>query len=287
MIIVKLNGGLGNQMFQYAFARKLSVVKKTPVKLDNFLYLDADFGKDSRREYGLGHFNTNENLATREDVAPFLGYSGVVRKLIKKVKRDILRLDECVYHPKYLAPLDNAYLEGYWQSEKYFLDIRDILLKELALKDRLSQAACDFGNKVNSVNAVSLHIRRGDYTSNKKVVEKFGACGLDYYIEAIETMKSKVVSPVLFIFSDDINWVRENLKLDNPVVYVSSTKIKDYEELILMSKCKHNIIANSSFSWWGAWLNQNEKKIVIAPKQWFKTKRMYTHDIVPNSWMKL
>jgi len=141
--------------------------------------------------------------------------------------------------------------------------------------------------KIKEKNSVSLHIRRGDYLTMQKAIDTIGVCPLDYYDKAIREITRKIKNPTFFIFSDDINWVKENLKTNSPTIFVSGGKLKDYEELILMSKCKHNIIANSSFSWWGAWLNNNPNKIVIAPKKWFKDTSKNTRDLIPESWLKL
>jgi len=288
MIIVKLIGGLGNQMFQHAFAKKLSLIKRVPVKLDVFWYEDAkNFTKNSLRKYILDNYNTSLRIATREEVVSFLSKRSFVFKVIKKIKRDVLRLDDFSFKEKHFNVSDNAYLEGWWQSEKYFFDIRDILLKEFSLKNGFSGVVKKIETQEIGCNSVSLHIRRGDYVSLKQVNDAFGVLGLEHYDKAIKIIKEKMKEPRFFIFSDDIAWAKENLKIGENAVFVSSPEIKDYEELILMSKCKHNIIANSSFSWWGAWLNQNKNKIVIAPKQWFKTDKFNTKDVVPESWIKI
>jgi hypothetical protein len=159
--------------------------------------------------------------------------------------------------------------------------------KEFTLKEPLSAISQEYTNKIlDTKNAVSIHIRRGDYVLNTSTNKHHGVCNLDYYEAAVEYIREKIESLTFFIFSDDIAWVKENLKLDN-AVFVSSPEIKDYEELILMSKCKHNIIANSSFSWWGAWLNQNPDKIVIAPRQWTTKKTADELDILPKSWIQI
>lgn len=288
MIIIKLIGGLGNQMFQYAFYRKLSILKNIPVKLDIFGYSDTYFlNKDEKREYSLRHFKIQENLATREEIKEFSGLKSLLRKFIKKIKRDIFKIDNFSFNEKEFQVADKTYLSDYWQSEKYFKDIADILRKEFTLKNDLSFFAKNIEKKIVNSNSVSLHIRRGDYAFNQKVKYCFGLLSLDYYQRAIEIIKDKINNPLFFIFSDDIDWVKKNLNLDASLIYVSNSNLRDYEELVLMSKCKHNIIANSSFSWWGAWLNQNYKKIIVAPKIWFKNRNINTKDIVPDNWIKI
>ncbi|MCX6800176.1 MAG: alpha-1,2-fucosyltransferase, partial [Candidatus Falkowbacteria bacterium] len=167
MIIIKLTGGLGNQMFQYAFARKLSVLKNVPIKLDIFWYLDSNFGKDTKREYALKLFDIQENIATREDVAPFLAKRSLIHRFIKKFKRDILNIDDFGFNPKLLATKNDVYFDDHCQSEKYFIDIADVLRKEFILKDGLSLDAQVIQKQILTSNSVSLHIRRGDYVSDK------------------------------------------------------------------------------------------------------------------------
>lgn len=287
MIIIKLIGGLGNQMFQYALGRKLSLVNKYPFKMDISWYVNEEFGRDIKREYSLKHFNVVEDFAMEDELKKFAYKKKFLYKLIQKFKKEVLGISNISFVSKILKTRDNSYLDGFWQSEKYFADIKDVLLKDFSLKDGLSDMAEEIEKQEAGSNSVSLHVRRGDYVSDKKVSDSIGICSPDHYREAIKIIKGKVPSPTFFIYSDDIGWVKDNLKIDAPTVYVSRPELKDYEELVLMSKCKHNIIANSSFSWWGAWLNQNPEKVVIAPKQWFKNPNINTKDVIPDSWMKI
>ncbi|MFA7702550.1 MAG: alpha-1,2-fucosyltransferase, partial [Patescibacteria group bacterium] len=245
MIIIKLNGGLGNQMFQYALGRKISLTRNITLKMDPFWYAAQNFPQGAERAYGLGVFNIVENLAIATEVESFPVKKSLWRRGINKIKREFFGLDDTSrFNPRILKAKDGSYLEGYWQSEKYFIDIRDNLLQEFTLKKDLGLEAQKIIKEIDSFNSVSLHIRRGDYLSDQKVRELFGVCSLDYYNRAVDFIKDKVEQPVFFVFSDDINWARENLKLDFPVVFVSRPEIKDYEELILLSHCRHNIIAN-------------------------------------------
>jgi len=286
MIIFKLTGGLGNQMFQYAFIKKISILRDVEVKMDVFWYADAAFGRDEKREYSLRHFNIVENLASREEVKRYSDAISFWHKLVRKIKRDIFHFDDFTFRESEFLIPDNSYVLGYWQSEKYFLDIRDVLLREFTLKDGFSEVAKKIERQQINCNSVSIHIRRGDYVINKKVGNAFGILGLDHYHEAIRLIKEKVSEARFFVYSDDIDWAKENF-IGDEFVFVSVPGIRDYEELILMSKCKHNIIANSSFSWWGAWLNVNPDKIVIAPKQWFRTKKINTKDVIPDKWIRI
>lgn len=139
-----------------------------------------------------------------------------------------------------------------------------------------------------SVNAVSLHVRRGDYVSNLTINQFHGTCSLEYYNQAIAQIAKKVETPHFFVFSDDPEWVKSNLKIDYSITIVDHNNAdKNYEDIRLMSLCKHHIIANSSFSWWGAWLCRNPNKIVIAPLKWFNDKSINTTDLIPDGWIKI
>ena len=141
--------------------------------------------------------------------------------------------------------------------------------------------------KIKSTEAVAVHFRRGDYTK-KRVADKYGSCSVEYYKNAVEYIAEKYPNPEIFFFSDDIEWVKENLKFPYNCSYVANnTGDKSFEDLRLMSCCKHNVIANSSFSWWGAWLNNNKDKIVVAPKKWLQDSSFAQDDIVPKAWIRL
>lgn len=257
-VIVRLKGGLGNQMFQYAYGRKLSLENKAVLKLDKSLLewpICQRLAGITARRYELGEFNINERFA---------GFWETV-----------------------LKPKGSLYLDGYWQNEEYFKGIRDILLEDFRLKKK-TKNFLKLEKLVCKANSVSIHFRREDYIK-KAVTRKYhGTLGLDYYRKAIEIIGEKVKNPSFFVFSDDILWVKKNFKkVKEQTVYVSGLcKLTNPEELILMSLCKHNIIANSSFSWWGAWLNKNRRKIVLAPKKWFRAIGT-NPGVVPQEWIKL
>jgi len=159
------------------------------------------------------------------------------------------------------------------------------LLEEFTLNSALSFDASNLEKTISETIAVSLHVRRGDYVKNPQVLKEFGICSIDYYKRAIKHIEDSVDSPTYFVFSDDLAWVKKNLPVGEKVVYIQGENITDTEELTLMSKCKHNIIANSTFSWWGAWLNQNSNKIVVAPTPWFETQP-YDKDLILKSWIQ-
>jgi len=284
MLILKLKGGLGNQIFQYALGRNLSLKNNTDLKLDISWFKNLKPTKVTAREYGLKYFNIKEDFATEEEIRKIKRFSRI--PLLSKIKNERGRdFDSSV-----LSLKKNVYLEGYWQSEKYFKDIKNILYKDFSLKDKPTKNFNEFEEKIkNSLdNSVSIHIRHGDYSQNPKENKRHTALPIKYYGNAIKYIKTKIQNPVFFVFSDDIKWCKENFKnLEN--VYFVDKNIPDYEELILMSKCKNNIIANSSFSWWGAWLNQKANKIVIAPQKWFGNPdiKYNMDDRIPEEWIKI
>jgi len=278
MTIVKIQGGLGNQLFQYALARSIKE-KGIDVKLDIFKNRD-----NFNRSYKLDKFNISLEIANDEEIKKLKGYDGVFRRVLNKFKLDVIKPDSFYKEKLYMSYCDgvfrdNLYLDGYWQNENYFKDIRTILLKEFKIKD-LSNKAKKYLDLINN-NSVSIHIRRGDYLKLKDI---YYICDLDYYNKAIEFILKKIKNPTFFIFSDDINWCKKNLNLKN-VVFVESTT--DIDDLFLMKSCKHNVIANSTFSWWGAWLNENRDKIVITPKKWFVKDEWRELHLACSDWRKI
>lgn len=283
MIIVKIKGGLGNQMFQYAFGRYFGIQKSEEVKLDNGINTNK---QDTYRQYSLKHFNIALPLASREEVMKAKYPNGIISKIKRGFKAKILRIHNIGYDGQILETKEQ-YLEGFWQSYKYSEPIRDVLLKEFTLKNTPGGIFKNISRQIESTESVSIHIRRGDYVNDPKTKKTHYAFGLEYYEQALKIMKEKISNPTFFIFSDDIDWVKQNLKTDSLTVFVSNSELADYEEMILMSKCKHNIIANSSFSWWGAWLNQNPDKIVIAPQKWNNKYQKEYSDLLPKEWTKI
>jgi len=228
----------------------------------NHLKLDTSFyNKSHDRNYLLNNFNIHAGIASRTDI--------VIKKILKRA-----------------FGLRNQYLEDYYQGEKYFEDIKKTIGEEFTLKKPLGPEAQAVAENISKCEAVSLHVRRGDYVYNNKLKNIIQPLPATYYLNAIKTINEQANNPHLFIFSDDIEWVKNNLKLPSPATYVSQSAIRDDEELLLMSLCKHNIIANSSFSWWGAWLNKNPNKVVIAPEKWFNYETNVATDLIPQAWIK-
>jgi hypothetical protein len=191
------------------------------------------------------------------------------------------------YWPEINQVPRDCYLAGYWQSEQYFREAAPAIHADFTFKSLPANRNAELAEQIGQVNAVSLHVRRGDYVNNPKTNVVHGVCSLDYYRDAVRHVASRVENPYFFIFSDDMAWVKEHLKMDLPCQYVDhNCGAESYNDMRLMSLCRHHIIANSSFSWWGAWLNRNPDKIVVAPKKWFANDKNIS-DLFPAGWVIL
>ncbi len=286
MIILNLKGGTGNQLFQYALGRYLALKNNDVLKLDVSGLARANTVGDIYRPFALESFNIEKLIATPEEIKKLKYPFGIFSKAWRFLRFKLSRDKNTLFNPKVLNLTGDIYLDGYWQSPLYFMTIRDSLLKELTLTKPFSEAGVTFAEQIKNTNAVALHVRRGDYIKNPQVQHEFGPCTLDYYNSAMTEIEKTMVSPTYFVFSDDLSWVKENLPLGDKAVFVKGKDMTDVEDLILMSMCQHNIIANSSFSWWSAWLNQNPAKIVIAPTPWFETQP-YDKNLIPPTWIQL
>lgn len=290
MIIVNLIGGLGNQMFQYATGRALSLRLSQSLRLD----ISGFDGYGLHQGFELSRvFACNPEIATDEDIRDLLGWraSRIARKLLLLPAFRWLQGDRLVvephfhYWPEITGLSRNFYLAGYWQSEKYFCDATESIRADFTFRPPLSKQNAELARRIGQTTAVSLHVRRGDYVSNAKANAAHGLCSLDYYRAAILQLAAHVERPEFFVFSDDIAWVKANLKIDFPCQYVDHNQgAESYNDMRLMSLCEHHIIANSSFSWWGAWLNPNMDKIVVAPRKWFATDKN-VEDLYPAGWV--
>jgi hypothetical protein len=312
MIIIQLIGGLGNQMFQYALGRKMATEEKTDLLVDI-----SAFKNYPLREYSLGSFATTAVIATESQLAlfqettfeKFLNKFGLSKKgYFKKIRNKSGQFDTFIKRDDY----------GHWNNPIFFSGAEDIIRKEFTLKT-MSENYRNALTKIQNLNSVSLHIRRADYlaTKNKSV---FTECSPEYYKKALEYIAEKNRQPLpsltnqtpfvipcrdtgstrnndetglvgddvtIFVFSDDVAWVKENLKTEYSMEFVSGKGFTDSEELMLMSACKHNITANSTFSWWSAWLNQNPRKIVVTPQKWFVHEEMMNAGFIPETWIRM
>jgi hypothetical protein len=291
MIITKLIGGLGNQMFQYATAKALALRHHVDMKVDvSFINLDSE-GVYTQRKYELSIFNTPIQIATANEKEQFFvdNSNKITRKLkelFPVLTKNFYAIEKGIkYNKEFLNYPKNTYLDGFWQSELYFKHFEAIIKNDFSFNQNIVDLNKHLLSKIESCNSISLHVRRGDYVLNYDANQFHGLCSLEYYNNAIRYIEMKINNIEIFVFSDDINWCKENLRYNFPIHFMD---INDaHSDLYLMTKCKHNIIANSSFSWWGAWLNTNKEKIVIAPKQWFADQSVITQDIIPASWINL
>lgn len=287
MIITKISGALGNQMFQYAAGRAVALKNKTELKLDISSYPDLRYG----RLFSLNFFKINATIATKEEIKKLRPSENFITKKSPKLTRLFSSFAKSYVNEIYSKGIipdekGDLYLEGYWQNENYFSDFSGQIRRDFELKLPPGKEESDILKRINISNSVGVHVRRGDY-----VKRGIDVCGVKYYQRAVAYLIKNVEDPKFFVFSEypeDLDWARNNLKLQN-CVYVHRKslgidKTKDFEDLRLMSSCKHNIIANSSYSWWGAWLNKNPNKIIVAPDPWFSDLK---NSIVPKQWLKI
>lgn len=290
MIKLILSGGLGNQMFQYAAGRALSIRHKAELSID--LYLLNKNTKATNRNYELKAFNVEVTLIDSI-------FNKIAIKLFGSIKSKntrhaflrrlgIFRDEKAQYYDKGFESLSKeSTLFGYFQNENYFKGFSEQLREDFAFRLPLNKKNNEIRHLIEQNTSVSIHIRRGDYTntnSNLPILD------IAYYKKAIEYMMSQLNNPSFFIFSDGIDWVRKNLDLSGiNHQFIDWNKNEDsYIDMQLMSLCKHNIIANSSFSWWGSWLNKNPNKLVIAPQEWYKgDSGIYPDGFLPKEWITL
>lgn len=298
MIIVKLMGGLGNQLFQYAAGRALSLKLNQPLKLDISMYEGPDQGGVTKRVYELHRYNIEAEIATPAETAGLINkkpsiLKRAIAKYISKTKLaphefHFFKEKSFAFDPEFAKINQSVYLEGHWQSEKFFAAYAARIAAEFTLKETPTGENAKLLAKIKNCDSVALHIRRGDYANNPEVMRTHNLLPLSYYQNAIAILEKSVENPMFYIFSDDPSWAAENLKINHPVICITNNDSDHgYEDLRLMAACQHNIIANSSFSWWGAYLNSNPAKQVYAPAKWFAKEDIDTKDAVPDSWVRV
>jgi hypothetical protein len=279
IVIVRLAGGLGNQLFQYAAGRALARARGARLLLDVSGYDNERLG----RQYRLDRFRVRAR-AIRSG-----GLLGRVRRRVQRCLpqrwRRLVFTEEKLSFDSRLLEIDRSVeLRGYWQSERYLAGIAPMLRQELTFRDPPAGANAALAKEIAGVEAVCVHVRRGDYVTNSSHVVLPAA----YYRSAVEHIKETVPAPHYYVFSDAIPWCREHLPLPGPATFVDHNGPEaDYEDLRLMSLCKHHVIANSSFSWWGAWLAEWPEQVVVAPGQWFANPSRTTHHLIPDRWERL
>jgi len=293
VVITKLQGGLGNQMFQYSAGKMLAIKNNSTLKLDISWYLTQN-----KRQYALHHFMVTEIFAKAEEVKRLLQFNrfslrNITCKLAPKLinhKLIYIKQTDSKYCPSVFSAKGDVYLEGYWQNPDYFSEIQETLRRDFVLKEEAFGKNAEILRIIRNSNSASIHFRRGDYVYDNKTRMTHPICSDDYYNSAIKILNQNFKDLIFFIFSDDIDWVKKNVIISNPTFYVDWNKEENsFEDLRLMSSCRHNIIANSTFSWWGAWLNSNPGKVVIAPEKWFADPEInkQTTDLIPEKWIRL
>jgi hypothetical protein len=292
VVISHIIGGVGNQMFQYAAGKALALATGQQH------YLDINDFSDYKLHNGFELnrvFNLDITSADQITIAGMLGWrsSHLVRKILRQPQLASLRGKKFVvqpyfnYWPDFFSLTGNVYLHGYWQSESYFKPFESIIRQNFTFREPLEGKNLELSLEISGCQSVSLHVRRGDYINDSKTARIMDVCSLEYYLAAVDNIAKCVKRPVFYIFSDDIDWVKKNLPISFPCVYVDHNRgAESYRDMQLMSLCKHNVIANSSFSWWGAWLNDNPGKIVVAPKTWF-CNGTNDSDLIPAEWVRL
>ncbi len=271
MIVVRLQGGLGNQMLQYAVGMQLATIHHTP------LYLDLSWFSQQQdvawpREFKLHQFHTSYRLVNLQQLSWRLRFTSHLPWLNPFKLKNVRETPAGGFDETILNAGDHVLLEGFYNGYRYFEQIRPALLREFEPIEHLEPANQQCLQRIQACNAVSVHIRRGDYA----LTDFHGMLGVDYYNEAIRYVAKKAGSPVrLFIFSDEPEWVMQHMEFTHPFEIISHNKDeKNYRDMQLMKHCKHNIIANSTFSWWGAWLNENEEQMVVAPQNWSNDQQL-------------
>ena len=287
MVIVQLSGGLGNQMFEYSLYLSLKNRGKE-VKIDDVTcYADA-----GTRPKQLDVFGITYERASREEMVEMtdasMKMSDRIRRKLTGRKTKAYREKDINYDSRVME-LDPALLEGCFQSEKYFADCREQVREAFRFRGiedgrfAMPESVKAILEQIRAAQSVSVHIRRGDYLDPSHGGIYSGICTEEYYRKAFELIEEKYPDAVYFIFSNDAEWTKQNFSGKNRVIVEGTTEDTGYLDMYLMSHCKHNIIANSSFSWWGAWLNDNPQKTVIAPSRWLNGQEcidIYTEDMV-------
>ncbi len=276
MIIIQVEGGLGNQMFQCALA--LSFINRgLTTKLDISKYEK----QQSHNGYELEKvFNINQQYCSNAEKAFVKPISKLRHKVFNSPYKEKTEW-QWHYHAA-VNKLRSGYLKGYWQCEKYFIEAAGQVRQRFTFNPLQDDTNRAMMGKIRSHNSVSLHIRRGDYMNTDVAT----SLNMDYYNEAIKFINNTISNPYYFIFSDDIDWAKGNIK-EQRVEFIDWNKGNNsYIDMHLMSHCKHNIIANSSFSWWGAWLNSNGGKTVVAPQQWMPHLKNGS-DVIPEGWIQI
>ena len=292
MIITRLWGGLGNQMFQYAAGRALALRSGVPLQLDIYDLVDRTPRENFvHRDCDLGLLMAPLDFASLADLGRACEKpSSPLTRLTLRYRKELLRRNTFQekggqFQPSLInAQNKHAYLAGYWHDERYFSDFREIIAQDFAMR---GDHQSDYLEPIASSEAVCLHVRRTDFVNIATELEYRTQCGEYYYRQAIDLISEKHKDIQIFGFSDDVEWCEENMKLQHPITWIpeSEAGVKGGTHFWLMRQCKHFIIPNSTFAWWAAWLSENPSKMVVCPKQWYNTQEDQSEGFLPNDWI--
>jgi hypothetical protein len=293
MIVVQLTGGLGNQLFQYAAAKALSWHHDATFMLDTSSFLRTELPElEVPRNFELNIFPAiNEQIITVEELRKLFDTNKkkiFYNKLIPPYKQSIYNEPHFHFDKNFFKSKKKVLLIGNWQSEKYFSSFKKQLRSILVINNELVKNVISEAENLQKTESIGIHIRRGDYLRKQIIFEWHGVMNKGYYLKGLEIISKKITPGRILFFTDDPEWVeKELLPITGGEIASNNISKTHVEDLYLMSQCRHNIIANSSFSWWGAWLNSNTEKIVVAPERWFGNGPKDTQDIIPTEWIKI
>lgn len=285
LVSVAVYGGLGNQLFQYAVGRALAERNSSKLQLDL-----RHFESKRAFSYGLDNFNIDAVVGNDRSLPPskqdrlrYLAW----RYLSKNPQ--MVREKNLSFDPTILEAKGSLYLQGYWQSYRYFAEISEQIGRELTWVNPPSDLNESMLNRIRSGPSIALHVRRGDYVTNPQANQFHGTCPPHYYRIGVQQIIEQIqCKPTVFVFSDDLQWAVENIHTDCESVFVSHNDSRAaHEDLRLMSACQHQVISNSTFSWWAAWLNRNPQKLVVAPARWFAASKARNEDLIPENWIRI
>jgi Glycosyl transferase family 11 len=288
-VIARMSGGLGNQIFQYACARTVADRLGTELLLDLSTY-GRQPASETPRTFGLDVFRVRYRTAAPEDLRPFARHFGnrwQQRAARLTSSAQVIAQQGSSYDPRIEQVGPGTYLNGHWQSARYFSSNADRLRADLVPVRSFDAEDEAFAARMSASTSVSVHVRRGDYVTNSSTQAHHPTCGTAYYGRAADHLLRAHPDAHFFVFSDDMDWARSHLQFAAPVEFVHRPNSSAHVDMLLMARCRHHIIANSSFSWWGAWLAADRAGSVIAPKEWYRDPAIDTSDLLPPSWIRL
>jgi hypothetical protein len=293
MIITKLLGGIGNQLFQYSAGLVLATLNNSILMMDNYFLLDKSkrYYLHTHRDYTLEMFNISGKLATRNEISlftvPRLGNKYIYHlKYLFHKKTNVINEDRLLATSDFFQLSDNIYLDGYWQNYEYIRGYEHLLRNEFCFKNQIPPTSKSVLSQILSTNSVGLVVRRGDFINHPE----FDIVKFQFFVDGMKLLKSTYNNIYFYIFSDDICWCKQQFIDNNDnIIFVEESHTGPNGEyyLHLLSKCNHFIIPNSTFAWWGAWLSQNKSKTIVAPRKWFKSQKEAVNPIIPKEWITL